>query len=83
MNKEEKDIVEGFNAGYVIRSNEPELYNQLNDSLKDSKSNYFNSFLEGAETYEQQKAMELLKSGIKPMDHKAPSKDNLDLDIEV
>ncbi len=81
--EQEKDIIEGFNAGYILKSQKPELFEQLKSSLKDSNSEYFKAFNEGAETYEQEKAMELLKTGIKSLDHKPPSKDNLDLDIEV
>lgn len=81
--EQEKDIIEGFNAGYILRSTNPDLFRQLKDSLTDPKSGYFSSFLIGAETYEQEKALELLKTNSKTAEFENPSKDKSEMDFDL
>ncbi|MCG8328656.1 MAG: hypothetical protein MI974_13270 [Chitinophagales bacterium] len=44
---EEKEIQEGFNAGYLIARYRPELMEQLGDSLKEVKSSFVEGFSKG------------------------------------
>lgn len=46
---EEKEIQEGFNAGYLIGKYRPELMEQLENSLKEVKSSFIEGFTKGSE----------------------------------
>jgi len=62
MSKEAKEILEGFNAGYVIRQKRPELFKQLQKSLKDVDLPFFNAFEDGGKKYTKDKFKSLIQN---------------------
>ncbi|MEM9547953.1 MAG: hypothetical protein AAGA77_18375, partial [Bacteroidota bacterium] len=41
------DIVDGFNAGYIIQQKKPELYKQLENVLNEVELPFFDAFIKG------------------------------------
>ena len=54
MSSESKDILEGFNAGYVMRQKRPQVYKQLEKEFEELDLPFFKSFIEGGKAYLQE-----------------------------
>jgi hypothetical protein len=65
---DEKEILEGFNAGYIIRSKKPELFDQLKSQFEDLKIPFFTSFVSGGREFDFTKVKSALKNY--PVEHK-------------
>lgn len=82
MMKNDDQILEGFNDGYIIQKHEPELANQMITNLDGVEEPYMQGFVAGAKEYQLEK--ELDKSNLFPgMDedfHQGFSDEDLDKD---
>lgn len=84
-----KDIVDGFNAGYVIRKEKPLLYEQLNHAINDVDLPFFESFIKGGEELTTEQLKQLMsKDSIsidktKSLDKISPSKDLTEPDMDI
>ena len=90
MSNESKDILEGYNAGYIIKQKTPELFKQLQESLKDVDLPFFNAFEEGGKEYTQEKIRELVRKDSKPnineelkLSKENPDKDEPEIDMDI
>ena len=66
MTLEDKDMADGFNAGYVIEKHQPELSQKLVKAIKDMDTPFNKGFVAGAEEYSkertiQSKAIDLMR----------------------
>lgn len=87
---EAKEILEGFNAGYILREHRPELSKQLESSLGEVELPFFEGFISGGRefTKEQTKSKNIsrfiktLRESIpKPPKSKGRSNKGVDKDI--
>lgn len=79
-----KDIVEGFNAGYIIKKSRPELFEELTPELNNIELPYFEAFIKGGVEFTEER----IKSLMKKNNLTQPAKDKLtkgkpDIDIEL
>ncbi len=94
MMKNDDQILEGFNDGYIIQKHEPELANQMMGNLDELDGPYMKGFVAGAKEYQLEK--ELDKSNLFPgMDEgfhqdfsnkdldKDRDREDKDLDIDI
>jgi hypothetical protein len=67
---EEKDLLEGFNAGYIIEKHRPYLAQQLVKSVEGVELPFAEGFIAGTEEYAKErsrnKIIERMKRGFKP-----------------
>lgn len=61
----EKDIVEGFNAGYLIEKYKPELARELVKSLSDVELPFAEGFVSGSKEYSKERGRSKLRKGYK------------------
>lgn len=87
MSDSEKEIVEGFNAGYVIEKYRSDLYQQLSKSLEGVDTPYFGAFIEGGKEsikereLSRSKAISRLRKFTRPSRDRSKDKDK-GFDIE-
>jgi len=46
-----QDILDGFNAGYILKQERPEVFKHLENSFQDVDLPFFNSFKEGGKEF--------------------------------
>jgi len=56
MTDAEKEILDGFNAGYLIEQHRPELAQQLTKALEGVEVPYFEGFVEGSKEFVRERA---------------------------
>lgn len=90
MMKNDDQILDGFNDGYIIQKYEPELANQMITNLDGVDEPYMKGFVAGAREYQMEKELE--KSHLFPgMDEdfhldfpdKDRDREDPDLDIDI
>lgn len=64
MMKNDDQILDGFNDGYIIQKHEPELANQMIANLDGVDEPYMKGFVAGAKEFQMEKELE--KSGLFP-----------------
>lgn len=47
----DKEIVAGFNAGYLIEEHDPQLAEQLTEAVQAVEEDFFQGFMAGSEQY--------------------------------
>ena len=85
---EGKEILAGFNAGYIIEKHQPELFKQLENAIEKVELPFFESFIEGGKEYSKERAKtkflnELKKDFTQPPSYKDYSKEDIDIDPEI
>jgi len=79
-----KDIVDGFNAGYIIQQKRPEVYKQLEPVLNEVELPFFDGFIKGGIESKEERLKELmLGKNIESPNCQEPNKDDLDIDLDV
>ena len=53
---EEKELIAGFNAGYLIEQHNPKLAKQLTEAVSKVEEDYFQGFIQGSEEYSKERS---------------------------
>ncbi len=76
------DIVDGFNAGYIIQQNRPEIFKQLENVLNEVELPFFDAFVKGGiESKEERLKTIMLGKDIGSPSLETPNKEDIDIDI--
>lgn len=59
---EGKDILDGYNVGYILNQRRPDVYSHLKNQFKDVDLPFFNAFIEGGKEVEQERRIKISKS---------------------
>ncbi|GAB5552860.1 MAG: hypothetical protein Sapg2KO_24510 [Saprospiraceae bacterium] len=51
-----KEILEGFNAGYLLEKHDPALAKQLNEAVSEVGEDFFQAFIEGRKEFIKDKS---------------------------
>ncbi len=79
-----KDIMEGFNAGYIIQQKRPEVFKQLESAINEVELPFFDAFIKGGlESKEERLKFLMLGKNLGFPNQDTPTKDDLDIDMEV
>ena len=84
---DEKEILEGFNAGYILEQYRPKLAKELIEGVKDNNSPFVEGFVAGSQAFAKEKGkskfLAKLRSAQKSSKStfKARSKPNIDREI--
>lgn len=84
---DEKELIAGFNAGYLIEKHQPELAKKIGDAVESVEEEFFQGFVEGREEFTKERSRAKLLDRLKgdfdrPLPFsKAKDKDK-DLDID-
>lgn len=79
-----KDVLDGFNCGYIIRNRKPELYKQLVQQVDEVDLPFFTSFKDGGKEYEKELIKGLMNRGHQfNSSNKTLDKDNIELDMDI
>lgn len=60
-----KEILEGFNAGYLLEQHDPALAKQLNEAVSEVGEDFFQAFIEGREEFIKDKSRSKLLKQLK------------------
>ena len=52
----DKEIVAGFNAGYLIEQHDPQLAKQLTEAVQAVEEDFFQGFMAGSEQYAKERS---------------------------
>ncbi len=77
-----KDIIDGFNSGYIIQQKKPDLYKQLEDVLNEVELPFFDAFIKGGiESKEERLKSLMLGKDISFPSKESPSKEEIEPEI--
>ena len=66
----DKDIIKGFNQGYMLHKHRPELAEKLVKGMEGQKSDYIAGFVKGSEEWQKEKSKDKYKSKETPKEIK-------------
>ena len=52
----EKELIAGFNAGYLIEQHDPKLAKKLTEAVSEVEEDFFQGFVEGSNEYSKERS---------------------------
>ena len=83
---EAKDILEGFNAGYIIQQHRPKLFAELQTAIKEIDLPFFDALAQGGKEYSQERLKPLFAKkewDLPTKSEEYPEIDGPDIDVDM
>ncbi len=77
----EKELIEGFNAGYIIEQHQPELAKKLSEAVAGVEEEFYQGFIEGREEYSKERSRAKLLDKLRG-DLSRPTRSSKEKDID-